>query len=176
MNPVPSHGGQYMPIACSGPLDRTDVEARDDVLVYSTEPLERDIEITGPILLKLYASSSTKDTDFTGTLVDVYPDGKAIILTEGILRARFRSSIEKEEFLVPGTVYEFDLDLWETSNLFMAGHKIRLEISSSNFPRFDLNLNTGNRPGIDDEVLIANQIIYHDADRPSHLILPVIPR
>ena len=146
------------------------------MLVYSTEPLERDIEITGPILLKLYASSSTKDTDFTGTLVDVYPDGKAIILTEGILRARFRSSIEKEEFLVTGTVYEFDLDLWETSNLFMAGHKIRLEISSSNFPRFDRNLNTGNRPGIDDEVLIANQIIYHDTDRPSHLILPVIPR
>ncbi len=176
MNPVPSHGGQYMSIKCSGPFDRTDVEARDDVLVYSTEPLERDIEITGPILLKLYASSSTKDTDFTGTLVDVYPDGKSIILTEGILRARFRASIEKEEFLVPGTVYEFDLDLWETSNLFMTGHKIRLEISSSNFPRFDRNLNTGNRPGIDSEVLISNQIIYHDADRPSHLILPVIPR
>ena len=176
MNPVPSLGGQYMPIACSGPFDRTDVEARDDVLVYSTELLKRDVEITGPILLKLYASSSSEDTDFTGTLVDVYPDRKAIILTEGILRARFRNSIEKEDFLVPGTVYEFDLDLWVTSNLFKAGHKIRLEISSSNFPRFDRNLNTGNRPGIDSEVLIANQIVYHDKDRPSHLILPVIPR
>ncbi len=177
-NPVPTLGGQIMAIqmTVSGPWDRQPVERRDDVLVYSTDPLERDVEVTGPISLTLHASSSARDTDFTGTLVDVYPDGKAIIICEGLLRARFRESIENPSLMDPGKVYELRVDMWETSNLFKAGHRIRLEVSSSNFPRFDRNLNTGNQPGMDAEMKVAEQTIYHDAQRPSYLTLPVVPR
>lgn len=176
--PVPTLGGQIMAIqmTVSGPWDRQPVERRDDVLVYSTDPLERDVEVTGPISLTLHASSSARDTDFTGTLVDVYPDGKAIIICEGLLRARFRESIEHPSLLDPDKVYELRVDMWETSNLFKAGHRIRLEVSSSNFPRFDRNLNTGNQPGMDAEMKVAEQTIYHDAQRPSYLTLPVVPR
>ena len=152
------------------------MERRDDVLIYTTEPLEHDIEVTGPVALTLHASTSTPDTDFTGTLVDVHPDGKAIVICEGLLRVRFRESIEHPTLVEPATVYELTVDMWETSNLFKAGHRIRLEVSSSNFPRYDRNLNTGNRPGMDDEMTVARQTIYHDTERPSHLTLPVIPR
>ena len=175
-DPVLTVGGQIMFLTDSGPSDRRGVEQRDDVLVYTTEPLGEDIEVTGPVSLTLYASTSGRDTDFTGTLVDVYPDGKAIIICEGLLRARFRESLESPTLLQPGEVYELRVDMWETSNVFKAGHRIRLEVSSSNFPRFDRNLNTGNRPGMDAELKVADQTIYHDARRPSHLTLPVIPR
>ena len=158
------------------PRDRRSVERRDDVLVYSTEPLEEDVEVTGSAELTLYASSSAPDTDFTGTLVDVHPNGKAIIITEGIVRARFRESYEEPTLIEPGQVYEYRFRLWETSNLFKAGHRIRLEVSSSNFPRFDRNQNTGHQPGMDAEVQVARQTIYHDADHPSQITLPVIPR
>ena len=174
--PVPSVGGPYMLLDNSGPFDRRMVERRDDVLVYSTPPLEDEIEVTGPISLTLHASSTAPDTDFTGTLVDVHPDGRATILSEGLLRARFRDSIESPELMEPGRVYEFKVDIWETSNLFKTGHRIRLEVSSSNFPRFDRNLNTGHAPGMDAEIEIADQTVYHDTSRPSHLTLPVIPR
>ncbi len=160
----------------SGPWDRLPVEMRDDVLVYTTDPLEEDVEVTGPITLTLYASSSAPDTDFTGTLVDVHPDGKAIIICEGLLRVRYRESIEAPSLITPGDMYKLTVDMWETSNMFKAGHRIRLEVSSSNFPRFDRNLNTGNHPGTDTEIRVADQIIYHDAEHPSHLTLPVIPR
>ena len=137
--------------------------------------VERVQEVTGPIQLVLYAASSAPDTDFTATLVDVHPDGKAIILCEGIVRARYRDSVEDPTLIVPGEVYEYRIDLWETSNLFMAGHRIRIEVSSSNFPRFDRNLNTGHTPGLDAEMQVAHQTIHHNGERPSHLVLPVIP-
>ena len=177
-DPVPTLGGQIMAVQTtqSGPWDRRELEQRDDVLVYTTGPLERDTEVTGPVSLTLYASSSAPDTDFTGTLVDVHPDGKAIIICEGVLRCRFRDSVEQPTLMEPGHVYELRIDMWETSNVFKTAHRIRLEVSSSNFPRFDRNLNTGHQPGMDAEMQVAEQTVYHDARRPSHVTLPVIPR
>ena len=174
-DPVPTLGGQSMFVDCTGPRDRQPVERRDDVLVYSTDPLEEAIEVTGPIALTLFAASDARDTDFTATLVDVHPSGEAIHLTEGIVRARFRDSYENPTLIEPNAVVKYNIQLWETSNLFKAGHRIRLEISSSNFPRFDRNLNTGNTPGLDDETQIAHQTIYHDRENASHITLPVIP-
>jgi len=158
-----------------GPRDQREVEARQDVLVYSTPPLENDLEVTGPITLDLYASSSAADTDFTGKLVDVAPDGTAINLTDGILRARYRNSTSKAEAIEPGKVYEYKIDLWSTSNVFLKGHRLRLEVSSSNFPRFDRNLNTGKDAASSAEFVKATNVIYHDNSHPSALILPVAP-
>jgi putative CocE/NonD family hydrolase len=126
-----------------GPRDQHSVEMRDDVLVYSTPVLEQPVEVTGPIELCLFVSSSALDTDFTAKLVDVYPDGRTMILTEGILRVRYRNSFTDPELMEPGKVYELRLNLWATANVFLPGHRIRLEVSSSNFPRFDRNSNTG---------------------------------
>ena len=175
-HPVPTVGGPFMLLTQSGPWDRRPVERRDDVLVYTTEPLAEDLEVTGPILLKLYACSSAPDTDLSATLVDVHPDGRAVILSEGLLRTRYRDSIENPTLIEPGRIYEFPIRIWETSNLFRAGHCIRLEVSSSNFPRFDRNLNTGHQPGMDTEMETAQQTIYHDTQHPSHLVLPIVPR
>jgi len=135
-------------------------------------------EVTGPIALVLYISSSARDTDFTGKLVNVYPDGRAEILTDGILRARYYESFTEAKLLEPGQIYELRLDLWATSNLFKAGHRIRLEVSSSNFPRFDRNTNSVGvieRQTEKDLVQAVNRI-SHDAAHPSHLILPIIER
>jgi uncharacterized protein len=176
--PVPTVGG---PLCCDGahlapgPIDQRTVESRNDVLVYSTPPLDHDLEVTGPIRLELFASSSAVDTDFTAKLVDVSPDGTAINLTEGILRARFRDSHEFSTPLVEGKIYPFSIDLWATSNVFRAGHRIRLEVSSSNFPRFDRNLNTGESAATSAKLVIATNAILHDATHPSALILPVVP-
>lgn len=159
----------------TGPQDRRSVECRDDVLVYSTPPLIKALEITGQIELTLYAASTAPDTDFTATLVDVHPGGKAINICEGILRTRFRNSYEEPTLIEPETIYPYKIILWETSNLFKAGHQIRVEVSSSNFPRFDRNLNTGSTPGLDTEMELAHQTIYHSAQYPSHITLPVIP-
>jgi len=173
--PVPTQGGQSMFIENTGPKDRRAIERRDDVLVYTSAPLDADLEVTGPVALTLCAESSATDTDFTATLVDVYPSGLAIHLCEGIVRARFRESYTAPTLIEPGRVYEYTFSLWETSNLFKAGHRIRLEVSSSNFPRFDRNLNTGHTPGLDAEMQTAQQTIYHDSSHASRLILPVIP-
>jgi len=180
LRPVPTVGGQViLPGSnATGPRDQRAVELRDDVLVYSTPVLEQEVEVTGPIELRLFVSSSAPDTDFTGKLVDVYPDGRAMILTEGILRARYRNSFTEPEQLEPGAVYELRLDLWATANVFLPGHRIRLEVSSSNFPRFDRNSNIGG----DITRETANQYqpainrIYHDGAYPSHLLLPIIER
>ena len=174
-DPVPTHGGQSMFLEHTGPRDRRPIERRDDVLVYTSAPLPGDLEVTGPVTLALYASSSASDTDFTATLVDVYPSGQAIHLCEGIVRARFRESYEQPTLIEPGKIYEYTISLWETSNVFKAGHRIRLEISSSNFPRFDRNQNTGHEPGMDAVTKIARQTVYHHARRGSRLVLPVIP-
>jgi len=152
------------------------VEEREDVLVYSTPPLEQDVEVTGPVKLTLWAASSARDTDFTGKLVDVYPDGKAYNLCDGIVRAQYRNGMDKPALLEPGQATRFDIDLWVTSNLFKRGHRIRIEVSSSNFPRFDRNPNSGKPFGTDTELLSAKQTIFHDREHPSQLVLPVIPR
>jgi hypothetical protein len=158
-----------------GVFDQRPVEVRGDVLVYTSPPLERDLEVTGPIVMHLFASTDGSDTDFTAKLVDVYPDGKAWNLCDGILRGRYRNGRSPAELLTPGEVNEFEIDLWVTSNVFKAGHRIRVEISSSNFPRFDRNLNTGGPIGDESTGRIATNRIYHDAQHPSHILLPVIP-
>lgn len=177
-NPVPTIGG---PLCCDsqhlrpGPRDQRPNEARNDVLVYSTPAFSQNVEVTGPISLELYAASSAVDTDFTAKLVDVGPDGFAQNLTEGIIRARYRDSQEKADFLTPGQVYKFTIDLWSTSNVFLKGHALRLEISSSNFPRFDRNLNTAEQPESGQQFVSATNVVYHDAQHPSALVLPVVP-
>lgn len=180
MNPVPTVGGQVLlPGANSmGPCDQQEVEKREDVLVYSTPVLENAVEVTGNIQLKLYASTSGFDTDFTAKLVDVYPDGRAIILTNGILRGRFYKSFTDPETLEPGKVYEFNVDLLATSNVFLPGHRIRLEVSSSNFPQFNRNSNTGGFIPSEtaDQYKPATNTVFHNAKYPSTLILPIIER
>ena len=178
-NPVPTVGGPLccdVPHLAPGPRDQQQVESRPDVLVYSTPPLVEDLEVTGPVTLNLFAKSSAADTDFTAKLVDVGPDGFARNLTEGILRARYRESTSEARPIVPGQVYEYKIDLWSTSNVFLKGHILRLEVSSSNFPRFDRNLNTGKDAATDATIVKATNTILHDADHPSALILPVVPR
>jgi putative CocE/NonD family hydrolase len=182
-NPVPTLGGPTLlpganVAANMGPRDQRSVEIRHDVLCYTTPPLTSPLEVTGPVELILYVSSSARDTDFTGKLVDVAPDGRAEILTEGILRARYRDSPSHPSPLEPGRIYELHLDLWATANVFAAGHRVRLDVSSSNFPRFDRNTNTGGtiaREGLDDFMQAVNRV-YHDRTHPSHIVLPVIER
>jgi hypothetical protein len=176
-NPVPSKGGHSCCTADTapvGPFDQSEIQNRADVLVYTTQPLEKPVEVTGPITVTLYAASSAKDTDFTAKLTDVRPDGKAILLNNGILRASFRKSLEKPEPIEPGKIYAYDISIWPTSNLFKAGHRIRLEISSSNFPHYDRNPNTGRRFGMDSELAVAEQTIYHDPEHPSKIVLPIM--
>jgi len=178
LNPVPTLGGR---LCCGagiapGPFDQKPNESRTDVLVYSTPPLEKDTEVTGYVTLELFAASSAFDTDFTAIVADVDPAAYARYLTDGIVRARYRNSTEKPEPIVPGQIYKYTLDLWATGNLFKAGHQIRLYVSSSNFPRFNRNLNTGEVTLGSTKSLVAKQTIYHDAQHPSALVLPVIPR
>jgi hypothetical protein len=178
-NPVPiaAEKGGFGELALGyGVADQQKVEERSDVLVYTSEPLKTDLEVTGPIVVKLWAASSAVDTDFTGKLVDVWPDGRAYNLANGVVRARHRQSVAKPTLLEPGKVYEFSIDLGATSNVFKAGHRIRLEVSSSFFPRYDRNLNTGHPVGQDSEIKVAAQTIYHDKQHPSHIMMPVIPR
>lgn len=174
-DPVPTRGGTTLGLAM-GVFDQRKIEERADVLVYTSEELTAPVEITGPIVLKLFAASSAPDTDFTAKLVDVRPDGYAQNLAEGIVRARFRDSLTHPTLIAPEQVYEYTIDLWATSHVFMARHRIRLEVSSSNFPRYDRNPNTGHKFGVDAEMRTAQQTIFHDSRYPSHLILPVIPR
>ncbi len=175
-DPVPTVGGNNLVGATAGPVDQSKVEAREDVLIYASSPLDQDLEVTGPVKLLLWASSSAKDTDFTAKLVDVHPDGKAYNLCDGILRGRFRNGPDKPLLLEPGKTERFEIDLWVTSNVFLRGHRVRVEVSSSNFPRFDRNPNTGHAFGSDAELVTAKQTILHDRDHPTHLLLPVIPR
>jgi len=183
-NPVPTLGGNnstwtQMKFAADqilpGPLDQRPIERRDDVLVYTSPALECDLEVTGPLEVVLYAASSARDTDFTAKLVDVHPTGAAMHIAEGIIRARHRGGFERAELLEPGEVAEYHIELASTSNVFRKGHRLRLEISSSNFPRFDRNLNTGAEIATGTRWLIAHQTILHSSANPSHILLPVIP-
>jgi len=160
-----------------GPFDQSKTESREDVLVYTTLALEQDVEVTGPITVHLWATSSAPDTDFVARLVDVYPNGYAQNLNDGIIRARYRNFAQGEAptLIEPGKAYEYEIDLWATSNLFKAGHAIRLDVTSSNFPRWDRNPNTGHEFGADDELAVAHQTILHDSEHPSYVVLPIVP-
>ena len=165
-----------------GCTDTLPFASRSDVLTFQTPPLADDLEVTGPIEMRLWASSSAPDTDFTAKLVDVhppsadYPEGLAINITDSIIRARFRNGWEKQELMTPAEPYEFVFQLYPTSAVFRKGHRLRLDISSSNWPRFDVNPNTGGPLGRDREYQLAHQTVYHDADHPSHVVLPVQPK
>ena len=178
-NPVPTRGGA---VCCDpkifpwGPIDQRPVEKRKDVLVYTSARLKQDLEVTGPIRVLLYASTSAPDTDFTAKLVDVFPNGEARNLTDGILRMRYRGGLEKAETAAPGKVYPLTIDAGVTSNVFLAGHSIRIEVSSSNFPRFDRNPNTGRAFADETALKKAQQVIYHSRVYPSRVLLPVVPR
>ena len=196
-NPVPTVGGNIssgQPVMAAGGFNQTESEeffgskkpylplaSRPDVLVFQTEPLADEVEVTGPVSIQLWISSSAVDTDFTAKLVDVYPpsvdypEGYALNLTDGILRVKFRNSWERTELMQPGKVYQVEINLLPTSNLFAKGHRIRLDVSSSNFPRFDVNGNTGENPGTSSVRVTALNSVFHDQDRPSHVLLPVIP-
>lgn len=182
-NPVWTVGGNHSicwgeayHVIQPGPFDQRKVEERNDVLAYTSKPLAANVEVTGPITVSLHASSSTPDTDFVARLVDVYPDGRAINITEGILRGRFRESVHQPPKLMqPGSVYEFRIELQPTSMVFLKGHCLRVDITSSCFPLWDRNPNTGHPQGMDAELRVADQTIYHDTVHPSHILLPIIP-
>jgi putative CocE/NonD family hydrolase len=181
LRPVPTLGGRVMSPStanAAGPVDQRPAESRNDVLCYTTPVLDHPVEVTGHLSLTLYIRSSAPDTDFTGKLVDVWPDGRAIYLTDGILRARYRNSLAEPELLTPGETTEVTLDLSVTSNVFLPGHRIRLEVSSSNFPRFDRNTNTGGTVAEDTEqdVQVAVNRVLHGPAHPSRLVLPIIDR
>ena len=158
-----------------GPDDYRAIERRDDVLVYTGDPVTSATEVCGPINVTLYASTTATDTDFTAKLIDVWPTGFAERLSDGIVRARFRDGMERENLIHPGTVYEYKIDAWNTCQMFKTGHSIRLEISSSAFPKYSRNLNTGEPLGRSTNMVAAHQTIYHDAQHPSHVTLPIVP-
>ena len=177
-DPVPSVGGNN---CCgtptdAGPQDQRQIEGRRDVLIYTTDVLQEEIEVTGPVKVVLYAASDATDTDFVAKLVDVYPDGSSYNMAEGIVRARYRESLTSPKLLTPGEVNRFEIDLVGTSVAFLKGHRIRVHVTSSHFPQFDRNPNTGAAFGTSAAVKVAEQTIYHDAARASHVLLPVIPR
>lgn len=179
-NPVPSLGG---PLCCTGTpepiagaMDQRSVEVRNDVLVYTSKSLEKPLDVTGDVEVVLYVSSDAIDTDFTAKLVDVYPDGRAFNVLESILRTRYRNGQNLEVWMEPGEIYEITIPLGPTSNVFMPGHKIRLEISSSNFPRFERNLNLGGQNVEQVKWVIAKNSVYHSPEFRSRLVLPVVGR
>ena len=177
-DPVPTTGG---PLCCNpyfaknGAFDQGEIEDRSDVLIYTTPQLDSDMEVTGPITVNLWATSTALDTDFTAKLVDVCEDGCARNLTDGIIRGRYRDSMSNPALITPGEHTRYNVDLSATSNCFKRGHRIRIEISSSNFPRFDRNSNTGGEISEDEVLFPALQKILHTAD-PSYIILPIVPR
>jgi putative CocE/NonD family hydrolase len=179
-DPVPTVGGA---VCCDprvfpwGPFDQRQVEKRRDVLVYSTTPLMSAVEVTGPVKVVLQVASTALDTDFTAKLIDVFPDGAARNLTDGILRMRYRDSLENPKLMMSGEVYKVTVDAGVTSNVFLAGHRIRVEISSSNFPRFDRNPNTGGlvADANPKDARRAIQTVYHEHERSSYVLLPVVP-
>jgi uncharacterized protein len=177
-DPVPTRGGA---VCCNpkvlpwGPMDQRPVEQRRDVLVYTSGPLKQDLEVIGSVQVVLYVSTSARDTDFTAKLVDVGPDGYARNLTDGILRMRYRNSLSEPQPVNPGEVYKVTVDAGVTGNVFLKGHRIRVEIASSNFPRFDRNPNTGGPIAQETKLIKASQTVYHDRERPSQLVLMVMP-
>jgi len=177
-NPVPTQGGGLCcaPTPPGGAFDQRSIEQRPDVLAYTSEPFKNDFEVTGDIQVELYTRSSAVDTDLTVKVVDVRPDGYAQNLTDGILRLRYRNSMEKPELLKPGEIYKVTVDAGPTSNVFLQGHRLRVEVSSSNGPRFDSNPNTGANSDQEKNPIKATNTILHDSEHPSAILLPVIPQ
>jgi putative CocE/NonD family hydrolase len=182
-NPVPTNGGgTFLPGlgigVNSGPRDQRSVETRSDVLCFTTAPLEAALEVVGPVTAVLFVSSSAPDTDFTAKLVDVAPNGRAVNVADGILRARYRQSTSEAVLLEPGQVYEITVSLVATAMVFAAGHRVRLEVSSSNFPRFDRNTNTGGIIATEGDADLRQALnrVHHGPAMPSRLVLPVIHR
>jgi hypothetical protein len=185
-DPVPTVGGNNSVLTMTqgaqtpilpGPRDQRVLERRDDVLCYTSEELDRDLDVVGPIEMVLYAASSAKDTDFIVRLSDVYPNGKAIFLAEGMLRARYRGSVagESVELLEPNEVAEYRIRCYPAANVFRRGHRLRLDVTSSSFPRFSRNLNTGEDVGTGTRMQVAHQTVLHTSAYPSHVLLPVLP-
>lgn len=173
LDPTPTVGGHIVSwVYPPGSADVSEVQQRDDVLTYTSKPLEHDVDVIGKLRMLLYASSSAVDTDFVARLTDVAPDGRAVQLVNGLLRARYRDLDRGSEPLVPGEIYPLDIDMWVTANRFKVGHRIRIDISSADFPRFDRNTNLGGEPG---DPVSAAQTIYRDAAHPSHVVLPICP-
>ena len=185
-NPVPTIGGVNSVLTMTqgaaqpilpGPWDQRELEARDDVLSYTSDELDQDVEVIGPVEMVLFAASSAKDTDFFVRVCDVYPDGRSIFLTEGIIRARYRNSHEGDstELLEPGEAAEYRIRCYPMANVFERGHRIRVDVTSSSFPRFSRNLNTGEDVGTGTRMEVAQQTVLHTDVYPSHIVLPVIP-
>jgi|MDTB01.3.fsa_nt_gb hypothetical protein len=175
LNPVPTVGGRSLGGKLTpGPFNQAKAEKRQDVLCYTTAPLDADLEVTGPIKVHLSAATSARDTDFVAKLVDVHPDGDAFNVVEGIIRARFRHGLLNPSLVTPGEVQDYVIDLASVSIVFRKGHRMRLDITSSNFPRFDRNMNTGNPFGEDAEGLIAEQTVFHDEGHASYVELPIM--
>ncbi len=178
-DPVPTVGGA---VCCEpavmppGPLDQARVEGRPDVLVYTTTPLTEDLEVTGPVRVVLYVSTSANDTDFTAKLVDVQPDGRALLVADGIQRMRYRLSLDQPVFVKRNAAYQISVDAGVTSYVFSTGHRIRIEVSSSNFPRFDRNLNSFRLNAEESKITKARQSVYHEKGYPSAVLLPIIPK
>jgi putative CocE/NonD family hydrolase len=172
-DPVPSVPGRA--IRHLGSVDQGPIEDRADVLVYSTPPLPADVEVTGHVRARLYATTTAVDTDWVVKLVDVHPDGHVFRLVDGMLRARYRDSQAAPTRLEPGRVYVYDIDVGPISNLFRAGHRIRIEVASSSFSEYDPNLNTGGVLADEVDGVAATQRILHDAEHASHVILPIVP-
>lgn len=172
LNPTPTVGGSIVSyVYTPGSVDVAAVQRRPDVLVYTTEPIESDLDVVGPLRMILYASSSAIDTDFSVRLSDVFPDGRAIQIQSGILRTRYRNKDRDPEPLEPGKAYRLEIDMWATANRFKTGHRLRIDISSADFPRFDRNTNRGGEPGMP---VAAQQMIYHDSQHPSHLLVTIL--
>jgi len=174
-NPVPTYGGANLNIS-AGPYDQRLIENRHDVLLFSTAPLEYPLEVTGDLKVILYISSSVPDTDFTAKLTDVYPDGRSMLVADGIIRTRYRNPSTTPQFMIPGTIYQLEIDLWVISIIFNQGHRIRLAISSSNYPRFDVNPNTGGDPFDKETMVEASNTIYCNKNSPSHILLPLVTK
>jgi hypothetical protein len=176
-DPVPTVGGNN---CCgtptqAGPKDQRPLAGRKDILVYNSEPLREPMAIAGPVKMKLYAATDGPDTDWVVRLIDVAPDGFAINICEGILRARYRQGTARPSLLTPNQTYEYEVDLVGTANVFLPGHRIRVDVTSSHFPQFDRNPNTGEPQGASAKVRVAAQTVYHSADRASHILLPLVP-
>ncbi|MDP9325126.1 MAG: CocE/NonD family hydrolase, partial [Candidatus Dormibacteraeota bacterium] len=176
-NPVPTRGGTLMmgQQYIRGPVDQVRTELRDDVLVFTSEPLAASLTVIGRVTLNAWVAAQTPDTDVVARLCDVHPDGRSFNVVDGILRLRFRDGLDRPTPLEPGEVYRVEVDLWSTAHAFLPGHRLRLHVTASDFPRYDRCPGTGQTSADATEILPQRNLLFHDVEHPSHLLLPVIP-
>jgi putative CocE/NonD family hydrolase len=175
-DPVPTWGGALLMAGkyLRGPVDQARTEARPDVLLFTSEPLPDPLQLIGRLRLVAWVAAQTPDTDVVARLCDVHPNGRSYNVADGILRLRFRQGLDRESLLVPGEVYRVEVDLWSTAHVFLAGHRLRLQVCASDFPRYDRNPGTGQTSADVDRVLPQRNLLFHDPEHPSHLVLPVV--